>query len=89
MAPEIKRTVVIFRRWRWEGREVLALFPCEDDGNGKVLSYEHVGQHAGADYTGCMKRTRPATATEYEPLKRELEAIGYVLDIRQRRPGRQ
>jgi hypothetical protein len=87
MATE--RTVVIFRKWLWGGRELLALFPCVSDGNGRVLSYEHVGQHGGADYAGCMGRTRAATAEEYAPLKLELEGRGYVLDIRQRRPGRQ
>lgn len=79
-------TVVVFRVWRDGG--VFALFPCEPWCAGMVASYEHVGQHGGADYAGCIGRSRAATAEESAPLRRELESRGYQLAIRQRRPPR-
>lgn len=87
MERDTTRTVVIFRMWMSSGSEPLALFPCENTVDGMVSSYVRVGQHGSANYEGCMTRTRRATAAEYAPLKLELEGLGYVLDIRQRRPG--
>ena len=77
---------VIFRVWPSGG--VFALFPeLEWSRSGPRLctSYEHVGQHGGADYAGCIYRTRPATMEEYSPLKAELARIGYVLKVKTRR----
>jgi hypothetical protein len=77
--------LVIFRKWkRSEGGGILALFPEVDDTLGHCSSYEHVGQHGGADYNGCIARTKAATPEEYWPLKLELEQIGYRLKIRRR-----
>ena len=69
------------------GTTVFALFPHDPaDVNGYFCSsYEHVGQHGGADYAGCIERSLPAKPEEYEDLRKELEGIGYVLMIRQRR----
>ena len=78
-------TAVIFRVWRDTG-DTLALFPHIDAGRGLCSSFEHVGQHGGADYSGCIRQTRPALPGEYAGLKAELEARGYVLNIRKRRP---
>jgi len=78
------KTVVIFRVWKGETQTVLALFPEIDFGNYHCDSYEHVGQHGGADYTGCIARTRPAKPAEYRLLKQELESIGYNLEVRRR-----
>jgi hypothetical protein len=50
------------------------------------LSYEHIGQHGGADYDGIMSESRPATEAEYKDLFEELESIGYNLKVYQRRP---
>ena len=83
MAQEPK-TVVVFRTWRGRWKTVLALFPELDAGNGYCDSYEHVGQHGGADYAGCIARSHPAGPEEYRSLKLELESIGYNLDVRQR-----
>lgn len=76
---------VIFRVWR-KGGGVLALFPHIDAGRGLCSSYEHIGQHSGADYALCIRATRPARPKEYADLKRELQGIGYKLRVRQRRP---
>jgi hypothetical protein len=85
------KTIVVFRKWRkrigaFSGNEILALFPEEaDDNAGRYCnSYEHVGQHGGADYTGCISATVPARPSEYKDLARELRRIGYRLDIRTR-----
>jgi hypothetical protein len=63
---------------------VFALFPEIEGARGMCTSYEHVGQHSSADYFGCIARSRPALPKEYAALKRELESIGYKLDVRRR-----
>lgn len=76
---------VIFRTWRGRdktGDDVIALFP-DTFGNpeicnpGRMLSYEHVGQHGEADYQTVLRGTRPAKPSEFISLKRELRRIGY------------
>lgn len=82
-------TYVVFRFWR-ESKDVIALFPCEKaDDRGHIMSFEHVGQHGGADYTGIIANSRPATEAEYAALKRELESApyNYRLRVMQRRPN--
>jgi hypothetical protein len=69
---------VIFRRWKaGDGGGVIALFPDQPEGRGRVNSYEHVGQHGAADYPGLLRRTKPAKPAEYKDLLRELKHIGY------------
>ena len=77
------KTKVVFRKYK-DG-EILALFPELSEGGAGVESYIHVGQHGGADYSGCIRRTVPATPEEYKDLAEELESIGYNLLIRKRR----
>ena len=72
---------VVFRMF--DG-EVIALFPEQDEGRGLVNSYEHIGQHGGADYHGVISKSRKATPHEYADLKKELTTIGYKLDIKER-----
>lgn len=89
MTKDTDKTTVIFRVWKsGSGKgDVIALFPLEkwdDRGMSLCQSYEHVGQHGGANYNGVMNRTRPATPAEYADLRRELEGIGYALDVRKR-----
>jgi hypothetical protein len=76
---------VIFRKWyrRQDGTGIIALFPDSPWCNGLVTSFEHVGQHGGADYQGVIRRTRAATEDDYASLKRELEAspYGYRLKV--------
>ena len=77
-------TPVVFRVWpKSEGREVIALFPTQQENGGLIGSYEHMGQH-GAASSGIVYRTRLAKADEYASLKRELEKIGYVLRVMRR-----
>lgn len=68
---------VVFRKW-YNG-DIIALFPQEPaDRYGMFCqSYEHIGQHGGADYDGVVRRTRPAKPGEYADLKDELVGIGY------------
>lgn len=83
MKQDKHKTVVVFRVFKGKDGDVLALFPHEVGTMqaGSCSSYQHVGQHGSADYRGCIMRTRPATETEAEPLKRELERIGYNLTV--------
>jgi hypothetical protein len=81
------KTRVIFRRFKrhYTLGEIIALFPDIPDHAGMIMSYMHVGQHGGADYTRVMGITKPATPEEYAALARELTSIGYKLDIRKKR----
>lgn len=71
---------VVFRRWR-DGGGVIALFPeLPADTYGHFCdSYEHVGQHGGADYHGVVRQTAPATSEEFADLADELTRTGYRL----------
>lgn len=84
-----EKTVAVFRKWR-KGYQVsplcdiIALFPHVWAGDNHCSSYEHVGQHGGADYQHCIRNSRPAKPSEYADLKKELEGLGYNLEIRKR-----
>ena len=90
MCQETEPTIVIFRKWyrKSDGNGVIALFPQDQYSPGMVMSYEHDGQHGGADYAGVMGRTRPAQPAEYAALQKELESypFTYRLVSRLRRP---
>ena len=84
--PDQKQTViVVFRKFR-QGEDIIALFPEEPGSTFKdhCLSYQQTGQHSGADYDGCISASKPAKPEEYEPLKKELERIGYSLIIQEK-----
>jgi hypothetical protein len=81
---DTEKTVVVFRKFRKEG-DIIALFPHIDDGNYRCLSYMQLGQHSGADYELVVAISVPAQPFEYEKLFRELEGIGYNLDVRLRK----
>lgn len=72
--------VVVFRRWR-DGFGIVALFPeIPADIDGRYCqSYEHIGQHGGADYHGVIMATKPVRPKEYTDLAEELRQIGYNL----------
>jgi len=72
------QTRVVFRRW--DNGDIIALFPDLEEGEGYCLSYEHVGQHGGADYR-IINDTEPAKETEYDSLFKELSSIGYNLRV--------
>jgi hypothetical protein len=85
------RVAVVLRRWRAHPRTLIALFPLEDEGNGMVLSYEHIGQHGPAAYRGVISRTTPVRGWDDEDAKaldRELKRIGYQPRYYQREPKR-
>ena len=94
MSGEERATVVVFRKWQGgrDGHGVIALFPDIDHIRqyGMVSSFEHVGQHGAADYTGVVTRTRPAKPAEFADLKKELESPPYNYKLRtvMRRPGK-
>ena len=63
---------------------VLALFPDEIYnrelfGKTQIMSYMHNGQHGPALY-GLMRR-KSLPKEKYLPLKKELESIGYALEV--------
>jgi len=84
----MKPEKVIFRTWTTanERGTVDAIFPeLPADVRGyQVTVYSHIGQHGGGDRHYFRDRTRPATFTEKEPLRKELERLGYVLEERKR-----
>ena len=83
MDKDIEKTKVVFRYWE---KDVIALFPEIPADNWGVFcqSYQHIGQHGGADYYGIIDKSRPALPEEYADLRDELEQIGYNLEVRRR-----
>lgn len=63
---------VIFRKFK-EG-DVVALLPECPATYGRVVCYQHIGQHGEADSSISMF-TKPASDAEYAPLLRELQGI--------------
>lgn len=85
MKQDTEPTTVIFRKY--PGGDIIALFPyvIADSAGYFCQSYQHIGQHGGADYHAVLSQTQPARLSEYLDLGEELESIGYFLDIRRRR----
>ena len=88
MKQRAKKTVVkdrvLFRVIRGE---VEAFLPDVPANRGNIVCYAHIGQHSEAslDY---YRLGRPAKPREYAELKRELERIGYKLQVVKRLPPR-
>lgn len=77
------RTDVIFRKFK--NGDIIALFPYEiENYHGDCQSYMHIGQHSGANYWGCVAKSKPARLSEYTPLMQELVSIGYNLRVRKK-----
>jgi hypothetical protein len=76
----MSKDVVVFRKWK-DGFGTIALFPeIPTDLYGRYCeSYEHVGQHGGADFLGVIMNTRSASTEESADLAEELTNIGYCL----------
>lgn len=91
MKKDKEKTIVVFRVFTKDFKgDVVALFPVLPGTNdpNTCLAYEHIGQHSTADYAYVVgKLSRPALPCEYRDLKRELENVGYNLDIRRRSPS--
>jgi len=65
------------------GNDIFAFFPREsyDDFHTNLFTaYSHVGQHSSC-LVQYADESRPATAEERKPLIKELESIGYNLEI--------
>lgn len=77
-------TPVVFRVWPGRDADMIALFPTIDAGDGKIMSFEHVGQHGGADYGLVIRKTRPARPSQYAVLMAELRQRGYDLKVYKR-----
>lgn len=75
---------VIFRKSK-ATKDIYALFPYIEHNDELCMSYEHVGQHSGANYEHCIKYSVPAKPEEYFDLFKELETIGYNLNVRKRK----
>ena len=73
-------TKVIFRTF--PEKEVIAIFPEKPYNKNPELcmSYMKLGQHAAASIK-VVQDTRASTPSEIEPLRKELENIGYKLKI--------
>lgn len=73
------KTKVYFRVF--EAGDVIALFPDEKNHfNCCILSYQRIGQHGDAS-PALIHELRPAKLSEREDLTRELESIGYILEV--------
>jgi len=70
---------VVFRVWRARPRTVIALWPAVFANNSGThcQSFEHIGQHGGADYQHILRLTRPAKPGEYATLLAELRSMGH------------
>lgn len=79
-----EKTAVIFRKMKYDN-SILALFPYLIGYDYLITSYSYLGQHSSADYQNCIQSSKPAKPNEYELLKKELESIGYNLEIREKR----
>jgi len=72
------KTKVCFRKFP-EG-DVIALFPEVITNNIFIESYQHVGQHGGAD-VNLITELETVSPREYYSLYNELLSIGYVLEV--------
>lgn len=82
MKKDTHKTRVIFRKFK-KGGEIIALFP-ELPGTrawyADCASYMHIGQH-GAASIDLASVTKKAEPHEIKPLAKELEGMGYNLEI--------
>lgn len=82
MNKDTELTKVVFRKWKDNG-SIIAFFPEERFTHARYtcMSYEHIGQHGEASYSGLLSLTKLAKPNEYKALKRELEGLGYNLKV--------
>ena len=78
----MKKVNVAFRKF--EDGEVIAIFPniypVAKDSKAEVMSYMHIGQH-GMCMECLVNELEKASKEEYTPLKKELEMIGYLVNV--------
>jgi len=76
------KTDVMFRKEK--DNTILAVFPYDiADQEGNIMGYAHLGQHTAVCWDFVLFDTKPAN--EFDDLKKELESIGYNLNIVKRR----
>ena len=76
---------VHFRKFKGDfADQVTAVFPYQIEDHLNTLCYSHVGQHS-ACHIDYVHGSKPATESEYQALKQELESIGYELNIIKKR----
>lgn len=81
----IEKVTVIFRKDKSNkySDNITAVFPYIIDTNRYDMGcYAHVGQHSYCSHAWYTQCTKPAKPNEYESLKRELESLGYDLEIK-------
>jgi len=78
-------TKVIFRRHK-TSEEIMAIFPQlpGSPATNSCICYAHIGQHGTCFVNLIVKASVPLSEDEYAPLKKELEDIGYKLNIMKR-----
>ena len=78
----MKKVNVAFRKF--DDGEVIAIFPTifpvPENSTKEVLSYMHMGQH-GMCMECLVNELEKASKEEYTPLKKELEMIGYSVNV--------
>lgn len=72
----------LIERWDSPNPDVFAYFPDEEYNDNPDLRccYSHVGQHSACHWEYAMECVA-ATEEQYLPLKKELESIGYELEV--------
>lgn len=63
-----------------ENKDLFAYFPNQKNTAVTNVAYSHIGQHSGCS-PSYAKESRKATPEEYRDLQKELESIGYNLEI--------
>ena len=72
---------VHFRKFKGDfGGQVTAVFPYITETSTHVACYAHMGQHSSVEWN-YVPMSKPATKAEYLPLKKELESIGYEVNV--------
>lgn len=90
MTTDEDTTRVIFRDWGGANAgDIVAILIDVPANPGRVVCFEHVGQHGEGTWAALIGNTKPATPEQYAALKRELESppYEYKLIVRKRRPG--
>jgi len=67
-------TKVVFRKDK-KSKDIIAFLPETRAFFGKVMSYQHIGQHSEADYNYYQNDTAKVDETEYRVLFEELQGI--------------
>jgi len=81
LVPNDPPTKVKFLIEHDESGDVFAFFPYViADNNGNKMSYSHIGQHSACHPDYAIK-CKTAPKEDYQPLLRELESIGYTLEV--------